>query len=113
MSEAICATVILLCSDQDSPGNDAPILVESALQLGPPCPALALGLMVWRYNTEPDHKADEQICALWGIALLIASRDPSDPALHTQARRPPPASHRAAPSGAATTMWAGAKALWA
>ena len=87
VERAFCATVILLCSDQDSPGNDAPILVESALQLGPPCPALALGLLVWRYNTEPDHKADEQICALWGLALLIASRDPSDPALHTLADR--------------------------
>lgn len=82
---AFCAAVILLCSDQDPPANDTPILVESALQLGGPAPALAEGLFTWLYVSRPEPHVEEQLCALWGLALLIAARSPAEPRLHTVA----------------------------
>lgn len=82
---AFCAAILLLCSDQDPPANDTPILVESALQLGGPAPARAEGLFTWLYRSRPEPHVDEQLCALWGLALLIAARSPGEPRLHTVA----------------------------
>lgn len=84
---AFCATVILICSDQDSPGNDAPILVESALTLRGPSPALAEGLLCHRYAVAHAWQTEEQIATLWGLALLVAARDPGDSRLHALAER--------------------------
>lgn len=78
VARAFCATMIILCSDDDMLGNDAIIVVESALALGPPCPDLALGLLVACATSRHAWQTDERIVALWGLALLVAASDRDD-----------------------------------
>jgi hypothetical protein len=82
---AFCAAVLLLCSEQDRAANEVPILIDSALRLGAPCPALTEGLLAWRCCTLQDWENDDHVCLLWGLALLVAARDPTDPRLRTLA----------------------------
>ncbi len=84
LERAFCCATLTLGAGLEGLGNNAPILVEDALALGPPVPVLAEGLLAWAACTAPPD-ADELVCALWGLALLCVAGDPADPRLSTLA----------------------------
>jgi tetratricopeptide (TPR) repeat protein len=68
------STTILSCLPHEELDNTVPYLVESALVLGEPVPALTEGLLAWLCSTEepPD------LAALLGLALLRLAQEPED-----------------------------------